>query len=327
MTVGMILGKFLPPHAGHLYLAEFARRFADELIIVVGTLANEPIPGELRFQWMRELVPSARVVHLTDENPQDPSEHPAFWDIWRESLLRVLPRRPDLVFASETYGARLARELGATFVPVDPARSAIPVRATDVRRDLRAGWAHLPPPVRAHFTKRICIFGPESTGKTTLAEGLAAHYQTAWVPEYARTLLEHRDGEVEAGDMLTIARGQLAAEDALARTAGPVLFCDTDALATTIWSRALFGACDPTLDALATSRRYDLHLLLDVDVPFVEDPVRYLPERRAEFFALCEHALRTSGRRYVTLSGAWDDRFTNAVAAIDALLAEPTDLA
>ena len=86
MTRGLVLGKFLPPHAGHVYLCEFARNYVDELTIVVGTLAREPIAGTTRFAWMRELFPFDRVVHLTDENPQDPSEHPAFWDIWRASL-------------------------------------------------------------------------------------------------------------------------------------------------------------------------------------------------------------------------------------------------
>jgi len=72
---------------------------------------------------MRELFPDLDVVHLTDENPQEPHEHPRFWDIWRESLLRFAPRKPDLVFASEKYGERLAKELGARWIPVDVART------------------------------------------------------------------------------------------------------------------------------------------------------------------------------------------------------------
>ena len=119
-TTGMVLGKFLPPHLGHVYLVEFAQRFVDELTVVVGTLQREPIPGERRFQWMRELFPTANVVHLTDENPQDPSEHPDFWNIWRSSLLRVLPQAPDFVFASDDYGWKLAEVLGTLFAGPDP---------------------------------------------------------------------------------------------------------------------------------------------------------------------------------------------------------------
>src|SRR5437667_8778357 len=73
MTTGMLLGKFFPPHLGHIYLGEFAARFADRLTIVVCSLNREPIPGELRLRWVRELFPFETVVHLTDELPQEPA--------------------------------------------------------------------------------------------------------------------------------------------------------------------------------------------------------------------------------------------------------------
>jgi thioester reductase-like protein len=146
--VGMVLGKFYPPHRGHVYLCEFALAHVERLHIVVGTLARETIPGAVRHALVQELVPGATVHHLTDENPQDPSEHPEFWRIWRESLLRILPEPVDVVFASEPYGARLASELGARFVPADPARAILPIRATAVRQDPLAAWDDLPRAVR-----------------------------------------------------------------------------------------------------------------------------------------------------------------------------------
>jgi NadR type nicotinamide-nucleotide adenylyltransferase len=319
MTTGMVLGKFMPPHAGHLHLVDFARAFVDDLTVVVGTLAREPIPGSLRHAWMRELFPDVRVVHLTDENPQDPSEHPEFWHIWRASLLRVLPHAPDYVFASDVYGAKLAEVLGARFVPVDPTRSAVPISGTLVRADPLVHWEHLPRPVRPYFVKRVCIFGPESTGKSTLARRLAAHFHTVHVPEFARSWLEAALGQVTREDMPLIARGQLAAEDALAREANRLLFCDTDALTTAIWSEALFGACDPRIRAHADERTYALHLLLDVDLPWVADPVRYLPNERRALFQRCEDALRRAGRPYAVIRGDGDARFHAAVAAVEGL--------
>src|SRR5688572_21020032 len=101
---GLVLGKFMPPHEGHLHLVEFARAYCDELTVVVGTLEREPIPGHLRFEWMRELAsPFANVVHLTDELPQDPSEHHEFWALWQSALKRIHPAPLDYVFASEPY--------------------------------------------------------------------------------------------------------------------------------------------------------------------------------------------------------------------------------
>lgn len=323
MTHGMVLGKFLPPHQGHMYLVEFARRWVEDLTVVVGTLAAEPIPGALRYAWMRELFPDARVVHLEDENPQDPSEHPDFWTIWRTSLQRVLPPRPlTHVFASEPYGERLAAELGATFIPVDLGRVARPVSGTAIRRDPWAHWSFLPLVVRPHFLKRICIFGPESTGKSTLAAALARHYGTIAVPEYARTLIEWRKGELAESDLECIARGQIASEEALARQATHLLVCDTDVLTTRIWSEIMFDRCAPWIAAQARARSYDLTLLLDVDVPWIDDIVRYLPDDRRSFFDRCERMLRDAGRPYVVIRGDWDARWASAVAAVDRLCAQ-----
>lgn len=319
MTRGMVLGKFMPPHAGHVYLVEFARRWVDDLSVIVGSLEAEPIPGTLRHQWMRELFPGVRVLHLTDENPQYPHEHPDFWGIWRRSLERVLPALPDLVFASEEYGPRLAAELGARFVPVDAGRDALPISGTALRDDPWGNWALLPRCVRPYFLKRVSIFGPESTGKTTLARALARRFGTIAVPEYARSWLEAQGGRVGPDDMDPISRGQIASEDALAAEATRLLVCDTDPLATTIWSRVLFGSCPEVVEERARERRYDLTILLDVDVPWVGDQVRYLPTERQSFFDRCAEALQRAGRPFVVVRGDWGERFAQAERAVAAI--------
>lgn len=324
---GLVLGKFMPPHLGHVYLVEFAQAHVEELTVVVGTLAREPIAGELRFRWMRELFPNANVVHLTDENPQEPHEHPKFWEIWRESLLRVAPK-PDWVFASDAYGERLAKELGAEWIPVDPSRAAVPVSGTAIREDPMTHWRFVPRCVRPHFVRRVCIVGPESTGKTTLAARLAEHFETVWVPEYARTLLEPRGGAVRREDMVAIARGQIASEQALSRNAERVVIADTDALATLMWSDLLFGGHDAELDALASAQSHHLYVLCAPDVPFVADAVRYAPEERAAFFDETKKELERRGRRYVVASGDWAARQKIGTDAIEALLrSTPGELA
>jgi NadR type nicotinamide-nucleotide adenylyltransferase len=325
MTTGMLLGKFLPPHKGHVYLGEFAGRYVDQLTIVVCTLAREPIPGELRFRWMRELFPFDNVVHLTDDLPQDPSEHRDFWALWRTSLQRVLPGRPDYVFASEDYGRMLAEVLGGTFIPVDRKRAVVPVSGTAIRSDPMRFWDYVPRPVRPYFVRRVCVFGPESTGKTTLARRLADHFNTVMVPEYARALIEAQQGRLQPADMERIARGQVASEEALAREARRVLICDTDVLTTRIWSEILYGTCSDWVCCQANQRHYDLYLLLDVDVPWVADMARYLPENRQGFFARCRAELEARNRPYVLLQGVWDARFARACAAVERLLGSVAD--
>jgi len=324
MTRGFLLGKFLPPHNGHVFLCDFARHYCDRLTILVCTLARDPVPGELRYGWMRELFPDCRVVHHAEDIPQAPDEHPAFWRIWRELIRRVHPEPIDHVFASESYGARLAEELGARFVPVDPMRLAVPVSGREVLADPFAAWSNLPAPVRAHFVKTVCLFGPESTGKSILAKALARHFRTVFVPEYGRIHTDAFGTGVSAEDILRIAQGHRAATMAARRLANRILLLDTDPVLTAVWAQMLLGQRLPALEAGGGfDRPADLYLLTDIDVPWEDDGTRYFPDeaRRARFRALCQAELNARGLPYVTLSGSWDDRFAAATRAIAARFA------
>jgi HTH-type transcriptional repressor of NAD biosynthesis genes len=319
---GLILGKFLPPHLGHVYLGDFAQAYVERLTVVVGSLPSEPIPGALRQAWLRELFPDALVLHLTEELPQDPSEADDFWKLWSKALRAILPEPPDCVFASEPYGKKLAEILDAEWIPVDLARALVPVSGSAIRADPMGHWRFLPTCVRPYFVRRVCIFGPESTGKTELARRLAERFGTAWVAEYARPLLALQGDRCAPEDIPRIARGQAASEDALARQANRVLLCDTDLLTTAMWSDLLFGSCPEWLRDEGRRRRYDLTLLLDVDCPWVDDPQRFFPEKRRAMLERCERELREAGRSWVVVGGTtWDDRFARAVAEVERLLA------
>ena len=317
---GLVLGKFMPPHLGHCYLIDFARQFADSLTVVVGSLAAEPIPGELRYSWMRELFPEVELVHLRDENPQYPEEHPDFWEIWKASLERVNPRPVDYLFASEAYGEKLAEVLGARFIPSNQLRSLIPISGSEIRHSPLKHWQYLPLVVRPYFAKKVLIFGPESTGKTTLSRQLAEEFEGTWVPEYARTYLEGKENSFTLADMEIIARGQWASEQAALRQGRPLIVLDTDPLTTKLWSRELFGEVPESVEILARKGSYDLTLLLDVDVPWVEDAHRYRPERRREFLEMCLEALEAAGREYRVVCGNWNERWNLARESVKSLL-------
>ena len=104
--------------------------------------------------------------------------------------------------------------------------------------------------------QRISLTGPESAGKSTLAAQLAAHYGTAFVPEFAREYLEKNGPAYALPDLAAIARGQLAAEDAAAAQATRLLFCDTDLLVIKIWAENAFGTCPPWVLAELAKPRY-----------------------------------------------------------------------
>lgn len=318
-ATGMILGKFMPIHKGHQYLIDFARKQVEHLTVIVGSLASESISGELRYEWVNELYPDVNVQHCMDENPQYPHEHPDFWNIWVASIRKFIPEGPDVVFTSEEYGDELARRLGAQHILCDLSRSSVPVSATRIRENPYENWQFIPEPVRPYFAKRIVIYGPESTGKTTLAEKLAQYYNTVWVPEFARSYLDEKGVWVELSDIPIIAKGQIAGEDKLAQQANRLLICDTELITTCVYSRHYFGECPAEVLQKADERQYDLYLLLDIDVPFVADWQRPDADSREEFFTIFRGELDRRGRRYKVISGSYEERFIQAVKAIDSL--------
>lgn len=172
---------------------------------------------------------------------------------------------------------------------------------------------------------KVVVFGPESTGKTTLSMELANHYNTVWVPEYARTYLQKKWDATrkicEPEDLLPIAEGQMKLENALAQETNSVLICDTDLLETKVYSEAYYlGYCDPILEKYALENTYDLYFLTYIDTPWELDDLRDKPNERESMFQAFESALITNNRPYVLLKGNKKERLETAVTYIDKLL-------
>ncbi len=172
---------------------------------------------------------------------------------------------------------------------------------------------------------KIVLFGPESTGKTTLSELLARHYNTVWVPEYARDYLQDKWNNerktCEDSDLIPIAKGQIQLENELAKKADKVLICDTDLLETKVYSEEYYGGyAHPNLNKFATENYYDLYLLTNIDTPWEADDLRDRPEQRQEMFDAFENALKMYNRPYILLKGDIKNRMNTAITAIDEIL-------
>ncbi len=176
--------------------------------------------------------------------------------------------------------------------------------------------------------KKIVVVGPESTGKSTLCQQLADHYQTKWCPEYAREYLLQHGKEYRLDDLLQIARGQLTLEDRFTRdmaeqpAAHPYLFIDTDMLVMKVWSEYVFDTCHPfILDQIAT-RQYDLYLLCDIDIPWEPDPLREYPDlaTREHLFRMYKDSLVNQQTPWIIVSGNRENRLRQATAAIQKYL-------
>src|SRR5215208_6130186 len=317
---GLAIGKFRPPHKGHGLLIRTALARVDRLTILVCADASDPIPAQLRADWLRELHPSAqvRVVETTGHAPDDSS-------LWAELTLGWLGRAPDVVFTSEPYGDGYARYLQCAHVEVDIRRSQVPVAASQILARPLAHLEWLEPCVRAYFVPRVVLVGAESTGKTTLAQALAAHYRTAWVPEYGRTYSEGMLGSHAGGwttaDFVHIAEAQQRLEDMLARHAHRVLICDTDAFATWLWHERYLRADAPTVRALADARRYALYVLTGDEIPWEDDGTRDRADERHWFQARFRAELESQGKPCIAVEGPLERRLADATALVDRLVA------
>lgn len=176
--------------------------------------------------------------------------------------------------------------------------------------------------------KKIAVIGPESTGKSSLCEQLAQHYNTRWVPEYARTYLLDHGMNYSYQDLLTIAKGQLAWEDkyfdelkSLTIDHSP-LFIDTNMYVMKVWCEFVFGRCHDWILHQIAQREYDLYLLCNTDLPWVKDELREYPdlESRQKLFHIYKDIMINQPVPWIEISGDYSQRFSKAVVAVDDLL-------
>lgn len=330
---GLAFGKFMPPTNGHLYFLNFARESCRKLTIIVCSLPEEPIPGEIRYNWIKEMFPDCNVVHHYIDIKQEP-DHPEDWDffnLWKDSIEKHCPgEKFDALFASEPYGYKMARVMDMKFIPVDVRRELVQISGTEMRKNPLKHWDHLHPVVRPYFLKRIALVGPDGSGKTSLARDLAEHFETLYASEYGKTMNDDYSANMPGfdasertiRDVSTIARGQMASEASVARQANKLLFCDTEIL--TIKNRAeeRFGDCPEWVEKAAKDKTYDLYMLLDprgVDAQLTEEEKKNLPplEDRVREFENWKKELSVLGRDFVVVDGNdWEARYRKAVIKV-----------
>ncbi|TMI65397.1 MAG: ATP-binding protein [Bacteroidetes bacterium] len=174
--------------------------------------------------------------------------------------------------------------------------------------------------------KKIVIIGPESTGKSTLCELLAQHYNASWCPEFAREYLLTNGMNYSYSDLLTIAKGQIAMEEEYTQSAvhnqQSLLFIDTDMYVMKVWCEFVFGKCHKWITDRVAERKYDLYLLCNIDLPWVKDELREYPdlETRAKLYTIYKNIMVKQPVPWVDINGNYEERLQKAITAVDTLL-------
>lgn len=186
--------------------------------------------------------------------------------------------------------------------------------------------------------KKIVVIGPESTGKSTLCKNLAAHYNSLWVPEYAREYLEKNGTKYHYENLLDIAKGQIELEEKVAGIKNQVtgskqvaeadspltihhspLFIDTDMYVMKVWCEFVFNKCHNWILNRIAERKYDLYLLCDIDLPWVEDALREYPDKntREKLYHFYKDIMINQSTPWCNISGNYQERFEKAVNFIE----------
>ena len=319
MKRGLVIGKFMPLHKGHIALISFAASQCDELIVSMSYTDTDPIEPQLRFCWLKEQFNSnpAILPHIIKDDFDDErlplTERTA---LWAEKMKEVYPPI-DVLISSELYGEPFAANLAAGHIMFDIERTLVPISATAIRNKPLTNWQYIPAHIQPYFVKKICFYGPESTGKSTLAKKMAAHYNTGFVPEAARDILISNDfGEKE---IIAIGKLQHQYIQEKIKTANKLLFCDTDAITTQIYAQHYLGKVPQEIYELEKLTTYNLYLLLDIDTPWIADPLRDQGHRRTEMMRIFREELERRNIEYVLISGTYAEREKKVKEVIDGM--------
>lgn len=164
--------------------------------------------------------------------------------------------------------------------------------------------------------KKIAFIGPESSGKSDLSEKLAKHFNTEWVPEYARTYVATLNRPYNIDDIVLIAKQQLNIELEKEKIANHYLFIDTELIIAKVWSEDVYNTCPEFILQELEKQQYDLYLLTHPDLPWIDDGIRENPHRREYFFNVYKSELISRGFNFAEIKGQGNNRFENAIKAI-----------
>ncbi len=312
MESGIIIGELAPVHQGHIQMIEFALLKVRHLHVVIFNCVSEKNASGVQKEWQRilTLIPNVTFHLLPFQTLDSLTQH------------FLLPDGINVLFSSDQTMGEVAQRLQVTFWYM---QNHQPFRSTlnkGIRQNPFKFWDQIPMEIKPYFVKKVVLFGPESTGKSTLSVQLAKEFDTLYNPEFVRSYLDLKQqihgpatsahDLVKAQDLEPIALGQLASEQNMAKQANKLLFLDTNLFMTALYAKYYFGEAPQWLWRLVEQEKYDLYLLLTTDLPFVKDPLRDSAFQQKELHTLFKETLIEKGLPFFEISGKGEERLQSA---------------
>ena len=321
MTVGLVLGKFNPLHLGHIALIEFASKRVDELIVLICASDKEKIDGITRLNWVKETFQNNLAIkpqilnYKESELPNTSVSSKEVSKMWASKIETIFPKL-DIIFSSEIYGDYLADFLKCKHISFEPLRTTHQISASKINENIFENWAFLANATKPFYVKKICIYGTESTGKSTLTEKLAHYYHTDFVPEMAREIVEETT-ECTAENLIQIAELQANTINEKLKTANKILFVDTDLNITCSYSEFLFSKKLIVEKWVEDANHFDLYIYLDNDAPHIQDGTRLEKERRDALNNFHRKQLTDKFISFELINGNWQERYEKSIIVIN----------
>lgn len=322
-----VIGRFLPPHIGHLSMIQFAGSVAERVTVLVEQDAGEQIPVDLRVQWLHESLSNRyNIVPLYGHHPARPPEDAEganrFWMYWKH-LIQTHAPNIDVVVTSDDYGQRLAQDQNVPWLPFD--RLTFPISATLVKERPWDRFSWLIPAAQQNLLRRLVVLGAESTGKSVMCKQLArtSSTPTVFVPEYAEHWIKRQPDQDITEDVLkTFLSGHTASRNGLRAVANKWMCEDSHALTTAVWALYM-GYNDLANDILAVAQQDVPHHVI---VPSINGAVWIADIHRKEksdlafFENTFLNILNEWKWDYTIVQGDWDVRNRQAIAVRERFL-------